>query len=199
MKLIGITGHAGVGKDTVASYIYDLDYTGHSHIFSFADPLKQTCAALFDLDIIDFYESDLKELKSASWGISPRQMLQFVGTEVVRNHMNELIPGIGETFWIHHMKHRLDRHSRNTNYIIVPDIRMQDEYEYIYARGGVIIHLTRPGYNGKVGIPNHSSEAGIEFTHPSQTYSISNSGDLYDLRNKIDRFLIQTKLNIITA
>lgn len=74
MKLIGITGNKGAGKDTVAnmlSYIsegYDYrlydknnDYTIKSNILHFGDAVKNICSIIYGIDVNDFYDRDKKD------------------------------------------------------------------------------------------------------------------------------------------
>ena len=89
LKLIGIHGHAGVGKDTVADYLgrYQNVYKE-----AFADPLKRACAAAFGVPLEWFYDRELKEQK-LFWGVTPRQTAQFVGTEMFRETIHKLTGG----------------------------------------------------------------------------------------------------------
>ena len=41
---------------------------------------------------------------------------------------------------------------------IITDCRFKDEVDWILSNQGIIIHLTRPGADGTVGISQHSSE-----------------------------------------
>jgi hypothetical protein len=153
--LIGISGHAGVGKDTLADYICDhFDFDS----IAFAGPLKTACAALFGVPRSWFNDREVKEKVIGAWNMSPRQMAQFVGTELVRNHL-------GKDFWIRRFAMS---HSEHQN-IVISDLRFQNEAEYILSQGGYIIHLTRPGCDGNIGIANHESENSLQLSQlPNQ-------------------------------
>ena len=90
-KLIGICGHAGSGKDTVA------DYIRHAHDntwkLAFAKPLKEAAAILFGIPLDAFTETDWKEVPDAYWDLTPRAAAQFFGTEMVREPR---LPFVGE-------------------------------------------------------------------------------------------------------
>jgi hypothetical protein len=152
MLFFGIAGHARSGKDTVAEYLCkELDLVR----VAFADPVKCAAAEAFGVAPAKFFDPEAKELYDPYWGISPREMAQRVGTECFRREF-------GTDFWIR----RADKDFRLHNYYcVVPDVRFQEEAEFIVEKGGFIIHLTRPGADGKVGVPNHASEAGIDFTN----------------------------------
>jgi hypothetical protein len=94
--IIGITGRKYNGKDTVADYL--VSEHGYMKI-SLADPLKEICRTLFGFTTEQLY-GEQKEIVDPRWNISPRQALQYVGTELFRNHINGLLPDIGENFWI---------------------------------------------------------------------------------------------------
>lgn len=64
-NIIGIIGLAGCGKDTVADMIIKDRgaYSGGVKVFkySFADPLKQFCSAVFEIPIDYMYDQDMKK------------------------------------------------------------------------------------------------------------------------------------------
>lgn len=191
-KLIGICGHAGSGKDTVA------DYIRHAHDdtwkLAFAKPLKIAAAILFGIPLDAFTETDWKEVPDVYWNLTPRAAAQFFGTEMVRETAGKLIPGIGPDFWIHRLIMTLTGADESCVYteddvVIIPDVRFQNEYDWIIDQGGIIIHLTRPGADGTVGIPSHQSEAGILHTTPARTYPLSNNGTVEELYAHVDSII----------
>jgi len=196
-KLIGICGHAGSGKDTVASYIH----LNHDNTWklAFAKVLKQAAAKLFGLDPEDFDDREWKERHDKYWGVSPRQMAQFFGTEMVRETLPKLIPGIESDFWIHRLIMTLRGEDDSAEYdsddvVVISDVRFQNEYDWIIAQGGIIIHLTRPGADGTVGIPGHASEAGIDFHASHQTYHLINDSTLEELYAQVNDVLKQANI-----
>ena len=196
-KLIGICGHAGAGKDTVADYIrHKYDNTWK---LPFARPLKTAAAALFGIPEEAFHDSELKELPDPYWTVSPRQIAQFFGTEMVRETIGKLLPGIGHNFWIARLEHTLTGQGESPLYdeddvVTVPDVRFQNEYDWIISQGGIIIHLTRPGADGTVGISGHASESGLSFTAPSQTHALYNTGSLEELYAQVDTIIAQANI-----
>lgn len=190
-KIIGLNGHAGVGKDTAADYLQDRYSSVYIH--AFADPLKEACAKMFGIDLEAFYNPAAKEQLVNPWNVTPRMIAQFVGTELVREHMWKLLKGDTDNFWIRHMEAMLASQlfGRNERYdkddiVIIPDVRFQNEYDWIMTNNGYVIHLTRPGYEGKIGIPGHKSEAGIQFTQPERTYLVCNDSTLETFHTKVD-------------
>jgi hypothetical protein len=59
--IYGIMGKAGAGKDTSAQIIRDYLGTKETYIYSFADPLKEMVAYVFDIPIVWMYDQELKK------------------------------------------------------------------------------------------------------------------------------------------
>ena len=81
MKIIGLCGEKGSGKDTICEFlskIYNVKRV------AFADPLKESLKDLF-LWNDDTFSREKKEMIDEYWGVSPRQMCQILGTDVIRN------------------------------------------------------------------------------------------------------------------
>lgn len=128
--LIGIIGKKESGKDTVGDYLVkNFEYQK----YSFALPLKKVCKELFLLEDNQLTEHKLKEQIDIRWGMSPRQMLQKVGTDLIRNN-------IDEDFWIKHFKFW---YKTNKGNVVVTDCRFQNEVDIIKELGGIIIKINR--------------------------------------------------------
>jgi hypothetical protein len=170
MKLIGLTGKARSGKDTVAKMLYA------QHAFTriaFADPLKLAAQQMFGLTIEQTWSDAVKEDVIPYWGMSPRQMFQLLGNEAVK-------PVFGNYVWIKrwHMTYDL---FKDTDDIVAPDVRFDHEAECIRSLGGVIVEIQRGiGLVGSTG--SHASERGLS-TLPDVT--IKNDGTLEELHSKL--------------
>ena len=86
MRLIGLTGYAGSGKDTVAGMISDqLPLCEVQHL-AFAAPLKRFCREVFDWTE-QHTDGPLKEVPDKRWQrpdgsyLTPRYAMQRLGTE----------------------------------------------------------------------------------------------------------------------
>jgi hypothetical protein len=191
LQLIGITGHAGSGKDTVASYIqkkYKNTYIEH-----FADPLKKACATAFGIPENWFYDRELKE-QETPWAVSPRKIAQFVGTEMFRTIVADLYEDHTYSHWIRLLEMRLtgvscppegegDYYAGDT--IIISDVRFQDEADWIRQNRGIILRITRQGFEGSVGIQGHASE----ISYASEDYLICNDNSKEILYATVDEFI----------
>jgi hypothetical protein len=167
-KVIAITGHAGAGKDTAASAIssiYDRAYS-----LPFAAPLKEVCASLFNIPLEHFHSREKKELKNHMWGMSPREIAQMFGTEAMRNTF-------GTDFWIRVWNNKATTYNF-ANIIIVPDVRFQNELDFLSSKGAVVLRITRDGWDGNVGVPNHPSEDSLDYENCMRYSHIYNDSDL---------------------
>jgi len=180
--MIGIIGKKYSGKDTVADIICKLhpDYIK----LAFADTLKDTCMSLFGFTHDQVYND--KETIDSNWNITPREVLQFVGTELVRNNMNKLLPDIGDNFWIKTIDVKAKLAIQNGKKIIISDVRFENEVNYIKQNGGIIIKVTRPDIANFSNFANHVSEQ-LE-TIPD--FEIINNSTIADLENMIKQIKI---------
>lgn len=195
MKLIGLVGAAQAGKNTFAE-----EFHYHSFIeYSFADPLKKACSAMFEIPLHNFLDTKMKEETDSYWKVTPREILQFVGTDLVRANMEKLLPKVGNDFLVDVMKYKLylaqleENSTGNEARIIVTDCRFTNEVDFILQLGGHICYLTRPEKDGTVGIPEHTSEVlAQEFPtlYPESDYIhyFSNEGTVTDLKLKAHTF-----------
>lgn len=175
MVLIGIAGQKGVGKDTVADFLV-AHYGFHKH--AFADPIKEAVVTLFQLDPMQML-GDNKEKIDPRHNLSPRQMMQIVGTDMFRNM-------VSQDFWTNHFKRwYLERESDN---IVVSDVRFQNEVDTIRALGGRVIrikrHVESAGEIRHTLQDSHPSETGVAaLTGMSKT--LVNDGSIEDLHQKV--------------
>jgi hypothetical protein len=142
--IIGLCGRAGSGKDTFANAV-----EGDKEVLAFVKPLKDAAAALFALSHEQLYDPLLKEVVVDDWGKSPREILQWMGTDIIRNQLDA-------SFFIKHMQRRINQSTKNL--IIVTDVRFANEAMLIKSLGGIIIHISRNSANTPI---THASEQPI--------------------------------------
>jgi hypothetical protein len=195
-KLIGIYGHARSGKDTVTTFLTET-YKGYYSI-AFADPLKEAAAVAFGIPLDWFYSDELKDTEHPNWDLTPRQITQFMGTEMFRDTLPRLIEGVGNNFWVNRAILRLtnsyvpeDEGSFElTDTVVISDVRFQNEYDFIIKNNGIIIHLTRPGADGNIGISGHSSESQLTLHDNERTYEVTNDSTIPELHRKIANIIV---------
>lgn len=163
MILIALTGAAGSGKDTVAAHLVRAH---HFTQLAFADPLRAMVAAGFGVGPRDL-ERDRKELPLDWLGVSPRYLLQTLGTEWGRGLIH---PDV----WLMVLKRRLDLaldagHLR----FVISDVRFENEAALVRGMGGTVWHLRRPG---TAPVHQHVSEHGVRVEDGD--HFIVNSGSI---------------------
>lgn len=172
MKLIGIAGKARSGKDTIAKHLWaEHEFTR----IAFADPLKAAAKSIFGLTDAQTWGDTLKEVVIPYWGMSPRQMFQLLGTEAVKGTF-------GPDTWVKRWAINYNL-LKDTDHIVVPDVRTDLEAQAILNLGGVIISVHRDvgGLSGEPAL--HSSEGGL--LDPAD-FTVLNNGTLAWLHEQID-------------
>ena len=189
IQLIGISGYSGTGKDTLARHIH-MEYQD-CYIESFAGPIKKGCEQIFGIPEPELNSVEGKKTIDPFWKASRREILQFVGTEMFRETIPKLLRQIQGDFWIQRLYGKLtgellleeDGVYGTGDTVIIPDVRFQNEVDFIESQGGVIISLIRSGYEERViGIPGHASEKISELNfNPMKNYRIINDGTFVEL------------------
>ena len=175
-RLIGITGAAGAGKDTVKTLLKETMYLELS-TYSFASPIYDTVMNLFGWTIVQLQDREFKETIDPKWGFSPRRAMQLLGTEFGRE--------LREDIWIHFARVLLD--SPFNSGLIVSDVRFENEAAFIRENGGTLLHIVRP-YNPNAIAATHASEGGVQFVEGTD-HLIINDGTLEDLLHKLETTL----------
>lgn len=172
--LIGLAGHARVGKDTAARYL-----AAHLTLISyaFADPLKQALASMFNLTANQL-EGTEKEQPLPWLGKSPRELMQLLGTEWGRDLVHPQL-------WLLLAEQNLQllaEHDQAMQGVVIRDVRFDNEADWVRSKGGVILHISRRGIRPA---NDHVSEYGVR--HYRGDYVIENDGTLEELYAQLDR------------
>ena len=178
IQIIGVTGRKFTGKDTAGNYF--VSNYGFERL-AYADPLKNAVREIFNFTNEQLYGNE-KEVLDTHWNVTPRKVLQFVGTDLFRNHIGEIVPGVGQDIWIRVMKRKImDKLKDNPNAkIVVTDIRFDNESDAIKELGGVTIKSEREGVSNE---DTHESEANIDAIKTD--YVFSNNGTREDLFSQL--------------
>ena len=186
--LIGLVGPIGSGKDTVADRL--VTHHGYKRD-SFAKSLKDAVSSMFnwDRELLEGNTQDSRiwrEKPDKFWSekmgkeITPRWVLQYFGTEVMRQGMYDAI-------WVDSV---IGRYKGDKT--VISDTRFQNEIKTIKAHGGIVVLVKREEIPTreemqKQGI--HQSEwdwVGSDFD-----YTIDNTSSLEGLDANIDQFIHQ--------
>lgn len=176
MILIGLTGPAGAGKDTLADH---LCARHHFVRYAFAKPLKDMLAAIG----VDANNRDTKEIPHPVFGKSPRVMAQTLGTEWMRET-------ICQDGWLRLAGQFVDTTRHLNAYdaapyvgVVITDCRFPNEVEFIRKRGGVVWNIHR----NVARVAAHSSETSLNGSHFDKV--IYNLGTIAELHGVVDDLL----------
>lgn len=199
MKIVGITGPLGAGKDTVAQFALEwAEQRGLSAArFAFADQLKVSAARALgfegDAEECVAFCNDLKQAGSQvlviSGGqteppyhadikkrITGREYLQFFGTEAHRDVFSQ-------DFWVEQARAQLDSlRAAGTEVVFITDVRFSNEGKMILKDGGEIWNVDRP-YQNRPHAGGHPSEKGLP--DGQIEFDIHNDGTLADLEQLV--------------
>ncbi len=170
--VIGIHGFARTGKDSVANFI--LAHRG-GYLYSFADPIRAMLMPI-GVDMSDPYWQARKEEVIPALGVSPRRMMQTLGTEWGRELINP-------DLWLILAKQRLLNYGAG---MVIADVRFENEAAWVRNQGGRVIHVIR-----KLAVPvaAHVSEAGVVVDLEKGDVILHNEGSLQDLQHHVHEIL----------
>jgi hypothetical protein len=213
-QIIGIVGFIGSGKDTVADYL--VNFHGFKRE-SFANSLKDAVSVVFGWprELLEGRTKESREWRETPddwWSkrlkqdITPRWVLQYWGTEVVRK-------GFHDDMWVASLEHRL---LNSQNDIVITDCRFPNEIKAIRNAGGRVIRIKRgpepawfddarsmnrgPSRNMSWALSKHNvEELGI---HASETAwvgqkfdaTLNNDGSLDELYSQIEREITNSQV-----
>lgn len=156
--IVGLTGPAGAGKDTVAEMIQRI--YGFKRI-AFAHTLKNMLA----IAGMPEPERELKEALLPGLPFSWRRAAQTLGTEWGRS----LDPDLWVKLTMLHMQ-------RNPGNYVISDVRFENETAAIRQLGGTIVHIHGRKTDLVGGTAKHASEAQVK--QEASDLLLPNDGDL---------------------
>jgi hypothetical protein len=175
--LIGLSGTAQVGKDSVGSIL--VSNYGFKRI-AFADVMKAFALAVDP--IIGFMSgrpiiepvrlADVVERvgwERAKQNPEVRHLLQRIGTEGGRKIF-------GETFWVDMTINALD----SSEDWVVTDARFWNEAEAIKVKGGIMVRIHRPGVEAPNGHVSEHELSGYDFDR-----HLHNDGSWSELHDRV--------------
>lgn len=206
--LIGIVGFAGSGKNTVGDILVN-EFGFHQ--VAFADAVKDAVAVIFgwDRDLLqgDTNESRVfREMEDEWWSeripkhrpVTPRKMLQLMGTEAGRDVFDYDI-------WINATFREIERYDALIPDWVITDVRFPNEMNAVKKAGGIVIRISRgeePEWFNEAKEANlleRSFMANERFhdVHYSEwawighpvDFEIKNDGTIHDLKEKLAMIL----------
>lgn len=177
--IIGVTGFARSGKDTIGQYLVErwdfrrvafadavreAVYTLNPDVYSEAEDTWETVQYIVDTIGWDRAKTEFGEI---------RRLLQVMGTEVGRMML-------GPNVWVHIVDKKMMK--LGVDDYVITDVRFENEADFVRDLGGIVVRVTRSGVEA---INQHSSEV-IDF---DWDFEIQNDGTLDELYAQIDNLL----------
>ena len=183
MLVIGVSGKAGSGKDTIGNRL--IKKHGFKRI-ALADPIRRIVQDVFVLDWKTVLDRELREKPLKDWpDWNVRMLLQVIGTNCFRKSIDPAV-------WVKSLILRIKKHSQ-TNWVVT-DVRFPNERNILkkaFGKNFIMIRVEREGHDGKTvgGIANHESEA---YTIEADAV-LQNDGTKRDLYKLVDDIFVKTK------
>jgi len=199
MRLIGLAGPAGAGKDTVAEILRD--HYGWA-VVSFSDELYREVSAAFGVPVEQLKRRDTKEAPSAllaprrcadpdaramlkrlagnaGRACSPRWVLQRWGTQCRRHYDPE--------YWVKCTERRMaELAAEGYPGVANTSVRFANELDHMDRYGGQVVHVVRPGYRPQSA---YVSERPLPMRECDIV--VSNDSDLEGLRHVVTSYLLR--------
>ena len=172
-KIFLLAGKARTGKDTVAKAIINYYEKQNKKVvrLGFSDYIKSYAMKITDWDGKD-------ETK-------PRELLQTIGTDIVRNKINK-------DFFINRICEDIMVYKYYFDVIVISGARFPNELDIPKSKfkNVTIIKMERPGYENNLTEKQkqHITEHALE-NYQNYDYLIENDGDIDNLNLKIDKML----------
>lgn len=184
-NIVGVVGRKRSGKNTISDYLVK----NYGYVeYSYAEPIKRGCKEMFGFTDAQLWGTEQdKEAVDPRWGISPRRMLQLLGTELlqfdIHNHTKDGEFPIGRSVWVRKFRlWYLDEKEKNPNLkVVISDVRFLHEEEVLHGLDATIVKVIRPSI---ISIDGHASETELEKIIPDITFI--NDGTIEELYTKVE-------------
>lgn len=172
MRIIGLCGYAGSGKDEAAKGLVACGWTR----IAFADAVREVALAINPVLVGDPSNESAFRLADVvcdgQWLIAKaqpevRRLLQAIGTEAGRKIL-------GENVWVDAAMRKVAGDT------VFSDVRFPNEVAAIRERGGRIVRIERPGVGPVNG---HVSETAIDCIEAD--YTIINDREPWDMQGEL--------------
>jgi len=197
-QLLGLTGHAGTGKDTVGTLLQSAGW----HTSSFAAALYVEVAEHWRIDIRLLTERAIKEVPQHALAAGAVHQVDWLRWVCCHGHSltaprspRWALQQWGSfrrwqraDYWVRHVQVWLDvqalQHPGTS--CVITDVRMPNEAEALRNRGGRIVRVHRPDGAAQLqpDTANHESE---QHTQIHADADLANDGNVYDLALEVRR------------
>ena len=174
IRLIGLSGRRGSGKDTVARLLRELQPERDWQIRAFGDSIKKVCAALTGEAVTPYYSQKGKAALVPTFRRTRGELLQQVGQAL--RVWEPLV-------WVDAFFAGLPADA----FVLVPDVRFPNEADPIRARGGLLLRVEGDplGQRGDgTRDDEHPSETALD-DYPHFAATLCNKGSWEDLTRQV--------------
>jgi len=196
-KIIAICGAKRSGKDVLAEHL--VNKYNYERV-AFANPLKVAVKNLFNFDddqvgIGKDEGTDRKDIVDERWGITPRAALQFFGTEIMQEKIQELLPNMKRNFFANTLKNYIENaeNSENDKRYVISDLRFIHEHEMLLNMPNIsindimVIRVIRPSENRAKEQEPHISE--LEYVDIPYDIIMINNGTIDDYIRRFEQII----------
>lgn len=202
-KIIAICGAKRCGKDVLAEHL--VNKYNYERV-AFANPLKLAVKSLFNFDddqvgIGKDEGTDRKDIVDERWGITPRAALQFFGTEIMQEKIQDLLPDMKRNFFANTLKNYIrnaensenSENAENDKRYVISDLRFIHEYEMllnipnINIKDITIVRVIRPSENRTKEQDPHVSE--LEYVNIPYDIIMINNGTIDDYIRRFEQII----------
>lgn len=177
-SIVAVIGFRRAGKDTVAEHLV------RAHGFAllkFAAPLKAAAKALFGFS--DDQLEHTKDQVDPTWGVTPRHIMQVLGTEIVQYQLPKYVPGLGRDLFARALLKNVERFADDAR-IVVSDMRFSHEYAALRKRFGNICVVRVVRQVPTIDEDAHASER--EHLEINADFVLENDESICALHQKVD-------------
>lgn len=206
--IIGLTGHAGAGKDSAALCLLASAWRS----IAFADALRVEIAAAWGVDVRLLTDRAGKDTPRATFAVgnaNHRDWLAFAcmqGWNLLEprsprwamQRWGEFRRSQNADWWVRHVQVWLATQQRgNHPGLVVTDVRMPNEALMLRSMGGWLVRIHRPGAGLQASdTANHQSEG---HTALQVDDDIDNSGTLNDLHVQVASMVQRLRARVAAA
>jgi len=135
-KIIGIAGFKGSGKTTVADYLCENE---GAISMPLAQPIKEILCTLYpQFSGEDLDSQDVKATNLYGSDVTIRDLLRGIGMGMRKE--------LSSNIWTEVCLSRIHKLPTMCERVVVPDIRMPEEADWLAKLGGTLIWVDRDGY-----------------------------------------------------
>lgn len=187
--VVALCGGMRSGKDTAAAHLVRAHAFVHVKL---AQQLKDGLCAFFGFTA-EQVEGGMKDRVDPRWGVTPRSVMQWMGTDVMQHHLSrDLLPHMGRTFWARQLAHRIaGMHAQpgGPSRFVISDMRFLHEHACLseaLGTGFMAVRIIRPDAMSRGSTPDalHISEQ--EWAAIPARATLVNNADIPTLHARVD-------------